>query len=331
VSAGLATFALGTETWGSILCPSAFCGLTGIRPTYGLVSRAGGMVGAYTFDKVGPLARSASDCRTVLAAIAGADPRDPSCATERTKLDRGAGRQWRNLHAALVPLDWKKVGEPEVKAAFDAAVAELSGAGLRMEETPLPDGPAAEVSGLLIGMEALAAFDPFIADGRVKQLVDDMAPRQLELGQLVTGPDTLKAIRIREAIQRQMREFFQRFDVIVTPNFMSVAPPVEQDLNEALPYGDPVGAFAAACGGYGQSRHARELPDRRRPIRGRHAPGPRRDVPDAHVVQPDASGHRLSQRGTGCLGMPQTFCRTKSPIKICSSRRQYQSGKPLNT
>ena len=248
VSAGLATFALGTETWGSILCPSAFCGLTGIRPTYGMVSRAGGMVGAYTFDKVGPLARSVSDCRTVLAAIAGADPRDPSCATERTKLDRGAGRQWRNLHAALVPLDWRKAGEPEVKAAFDAAVAELAGAGLRMEETPLPDVPAAEVSGLLIGMEALAAFDPFIVDGRVKQLVDDMAPRQLELGQIVTGPDTLKAIRIREAIQREMREFFQRFDVIVTPNFMSVAPPVDMDLNEALPYGDPVGALAAACG-----------------------------------------------------------------------------------
>jgi len=248
VAAGLATFALGTETWGSILCPAAFCGLTGIRPTYGLVSRAGGMVGAYTFDKVGPLARSVGDCRTILAAIAGADPRDPSCATEKTKLDRGAGRQWRNLNAALVSLDWKKVGEPEVKAAFDTAVAELAGAGLRMQETPLPDVPAAEVSGLLIGMEALAAFDPFLADGRVKQLVDDMAPRQLELGQLVTGPDTTKALRIRDAVQREVREFFQRFDVIVTPNFMSIAPPVEQDLNEALPYGDPVGALAAACG-----------------------------------------------------------------------------------
>ena len=248
VSAGLVGFAIGTETWGSILCPSAFCGLTGIRPTYGLVSRAGGMVGAYTLDKVGPLAHSVSDCRTVLAAIAGVDPRDPSCATEKTKLDRGAGKQWRNLHAALVPLDWKKVGEPEVKSAFDAAVAELSAAGVRIDDTPLPDVPATEVSGLLIGMEALAAFDPFLADGRVKQLVDDMAPRQLELGQIVTGPDVTKALRIREAIQREMREFFMRFDVIVTPNFMSVAPPVEQDLNESLPYGDPVGALAAACG-----------------------------------------------------------------------------------
>jgi len=248
VAAGLATFALGTETWGSILCPSAFCGLTGIRPTYGLVPRAGGMVGAYTFDKVGPLARSVGDCRIVLGAIAGADPRDPSCATEKTKLDRGAGKLWRNLRAARVSLDWKKVGEPEVRSAFEAAAAELAAAGLRMEETPLPDVPAAEVSGLLIGMEALAAFDPFLADGRVKGLVDDMAPRQPELAQLVSGADTMKAMRMREAIQREVREFFQRFDVIVTPNFMSVAPPVEQDLNEALPYGDPVGALAAACG-----------------------------------------------------------------------------------
>jgi len=141
-----------------------------------------------------------------------------------------------------------RAGAPGCPAAGAAAGGARAGAGLRMEETPLPDVPAAEVSGLLIGMEALAAFDPFIVDGRVKQLVDDMAPRQLELGQIVTGPDTLKAIRIREAIQREMREFFQRFDVIVTPNFMSVAPPVEMDLNEALPYGDPVGALAAACG-----------------------------------------------------------------------------------
>jgi aspartyl-tRNA(Asn)/glutamyl-tRNA(Gln) amidotransferase subunit A len=248
VAAGLATFALGTETWGSILCPSAFCGLTGIRPTYGLVSRAGGMVGAYTFDKVGPLARSAADCRTVLAAIAGPDLRDPSSAPDRPRLERGAGRPWRTLRAAKVSLDWSKVGESEVRAAFEAGAAELAQAGLAIEEAKLPDVPAAEVSGLLIGMEALAAFEPFLNDGRVRQLVDDMAPRQRELAEPVTGADTIKAIRMREAIQRAMSDFFTRYDVIVTPNFMSVAPPVEQDLNEALPYGDPVGALAAACG-----------------------------------------------------------------------------------
>ncbi len=248
VAAGLATFALGTETWGSILCPSAFCGLTGIRPTYGLVSRAGGMVGAYTFDKVGPLARSASDCRTVLSAIAGADLRDSSAHDSAVRLTRGAAKPVRSLKAALVPLDWSKVGEPEVRAAFEAAAAELRAAGLSMETAALPEGPASEVSGLLIGVEALASFEMFLDDGRVRRLADRMAPRQRELAEPITGADTVKAMRVRESLQREMRDFFTRFDVIVTPNFMSVAPPVDQDLNEALPYGDPVGALAAACG-----------------------------------------------------------------------------------
>jgi aspartyl-tRNA(Asn)/glutamyl-tRNA(Gln) amidotransferase subunit A len=248
VAGGLATFAIGTETWGSILCPAAFCGLTGIRPTYGLVSRAGGMVGAYTFDKVGPLARSAADCRTVLAAIAGPDPRDPSTEPGPPRLGRGAGRPLRSLRAGLVPLDWSKVGEPEVRGAFEAAAAELRAAGLAIEPATLPEVPAAEVSGVLITVEALATFESFLDDGRVRQLTDGMAPRQRELASAVTGADAMKAIRVREAIQRAMREFFTRYDVIVTPNFMSVAPPVEQDLNEALPYGDPVGALAAACG-----------------------------------------------------------------------------------
>jgi aspartyl-tRNA(Asn)/glutamyl-tRNA(Gln) amidotransferase subunit A len=248
VAAGLATFALGTETWGSILCPAAFCGLTGIRPTYGVVSRAGGMVGAYTFDKVGPLARSVGDCRVVLTAIAGPDPRDLSATSDRVLMQRGAGRPLRSLRAALVPLDWSKVGEPEVRVAFEAGVAELRAAGLKLENVELPAVPAAEVSGLLITVEALAAFETFLDDGRVQQLTDGMAPRQREINEVITGADTIKAMRIRESIQRTMRDFFTRYDVIVTPNFMSVAPPVEQDLNEALPYGDPIGALAAACG-----------------------------------------------------------------------------------
>src|SRR6202040_835575 len=78
VAAGLAPFAIGTETWGSILCPSAFCGVSGLRPTYGRVSRYGAMGLAPSMDKIGPLARSAEDCAHVFAAIAGRDPRDRS-------------------------------------------------------------------------------------------------------------------------------------------------------------------------------------------------------------------------------------------------------------
>ncbi len=248
VAAGLATFALGTETWGSILCPAAFCGLTGIRPTYGLVSRAGGMVGAYTFDKVGALACSVADCRTVLAAIAGPDPRDPSTDPGPVRLARDSRRAWRSLRAAIIEPDWSKASGPEVRAAFESAVGELRAMGLTVEAAGLPDLPAGEVSGLLITVEALAAFEPFLNDGRVRQLTDTMAPRQREVAEVITGADTVKAMRVREVVQRATRDFMANWDVLVAPNFLSVAPPVEQDLNDALPYGDPVGAFSAACG-----------------------------------------------------------------------------------
>src|SRR5438094_4978492 len=78
VAAGLVPFAIGSETSGSILTPAAFCGITGLRPTYGLVSRHGAMALSWTMDKLGPMARSAEDCALVLAAIAGRDPLDAS-------------------------------------------------------------------------------------------------------------------------------------------------------------------------------------------------------------------------------------------------------------
>jgi aspartyl-tRNA(Asn)/glutamyl-tRNA(Gln) amidotransferase subunit A len=248
VAAGLAAFALGTETWGSILCPSAFCGLTGLRPTYGLVSRAGGMVGAYSFDKIGPIARSAGDCRIVLDAIQGPDPRDPTSSGETLALAAGASPAPAKLKAALVSLDWSKTGELEAKRAFDEAAGVLRGLGLSLEEVPLPDYPAGELAGLLITVEALAAFEPFFRDGRVKQLVDDMAWKQWEIASPITGADVMKAQRMRFELQGKVDEFFSKYDVVVTPNFKSVAPPVTMDLNAALPYGDPAGAIGVACG-----------------------------------------------------------------------------------
>ncbi|HKQ57782.1 MAG TPA: amidase [Candidatus Eisenbacteria bacterium] len=249
VAADLAAFAIGTETWGSILCPSAFCGITGLRPTYGRVSRAGGMVGSWTFDKIGPLARSAADCRLILQAIAGADPDDPSAAHEPVVLGP-RNRRPRDLRAALVPLDFAKTkgAEPEVKARFDEAVAELRAAGLKIEEAALPEFPASELAGLIITAEALSTFENFFRDGSVRKLTDKFAPWQPEINQAITGADLVKAWRMRRVLQEKMVEFFTRYDVIVTPNFMSVAPPIDRDFYETLPYADPVGAIGNACG-----------------------------------------------------------------------------------
>jgi aspartyl-tRNA(Asn)/glutamyl-tRNA(Gln) amidotransferase subunit A len=249
VAAALVAFGIGTETWGSILCPSAFCGVTGLRPTYGRVSRFGGMVGSYTLDKIGPMARSAADCRLVLSAIAGEDPDDASSSPEPVRLDRRS-RDLHRLRGALISFDFAKIkgAEPEVGAAFDRAVAELRGMGLPLEEAKLPDFPATEVAVTVLNAEALSAFENFFKDGTVRELRDPYAPYQQEITRALTGSDYVKAMRMRTVLQGKMVEFFRRYDVIVTPNFLSVAPPVDKDLNQTLPYSDPVGAIGNACG-----------------------------------------------------------------------------------
>src|SRR5262244_348039 len=111
VAAGLAAFAIGTETWGSIICPSAYCGISGLRPTFGRVSRYGAMALSYSMDKIGPLARTAEDCARVFAAIAGHDfsdrstlPIDKAAFTYSASLDLGA----KALRIGVLTNAWKK-------------------------------------------------------------------------------------------------------------------------------------------------------------------------------------------------------------------------------
>jgi aspartyl-tRNA(Asn)/glutamyl-tRNA(Gln) amidotransferase subunit A len=248
VAAGLAAFAIGTETWGSILCPSAFCGISGLRPTYGRVSRAGAMVCSYTFDKIGPLARSAADLRLVLEAIAGPDPDDPSAVKE--PVDFRAGRRpLRELRGAIIEQDFTQKGaEPQVKTAFSVALTTLREAGLRLEVAKLPDFPVNEVAGLIISAEAVSAFEPFFRNGGVAKLRDPYARYQEEINSAITGADLVKLWRMRLVMQQKMAEFFSNYDFLVSPNFLSVAAPVAGDINQALPYADPIGGFGNACG-----------------------------------------------------------------------------------
>jgi aspartyl-tRNA(Asn)/glutamyl-tRNA(Gln) amidotransferase subunit A len=246
VAAGLVPFAIGSETWGSILCPSAFCGLTGVRPTYGRVSRAGAMALSWTFDKIGPLARSAEDCRAVLAAIAGPDPDDPTTLPDAPRLAARDGRPARGLRAALVKPEWK--GEREVEAAFDRAADELRHMGLAVEEAKLPATEAENVAWLVVVTEAVSSFEELFANGKVRQLADANAPLQQVVLRRVTAADLNRLQRMRLVMQRRMDEFFSRYDLIVSNNFQHVAPPIEADLEKALPGSDAVGAYGNACG-----------------------------------------------------------------------------------
>src|SRR6195256_5174518 len=123
VAAGLAAFAIGTETWGSIVCPAAFCGVSGLRPTYGRVSKYGAMALSYSMDKIGPLARSAEDCARIFAAIAGHDfkdrstlPIDRAAFTYSASMDLSA----RPLRLGILTNAWKKI-DASVEKVYTAA------------------------------------------------------------------------------------------------------------------------------------------------------------------------------------------------------------------
>src|SRR5581483_3403081 len=133
VAAGLVPFALGSETSGSILTPSSYCGVTGLRPTYGLVSRYGAMALSWTMDKIGPICRSAEDCGVVLQAIAGSDSNDPGSAGKSFYYTPQYARKLADLKVGFAPadLDWV---EPEGKPAFEAAMGVIRATGVQMTE-----------------------------------------------------------------------------------------------------------------------------------------------------------------------------------------------------
>jgi aspartyl-tRNA(Asn)/glutamyl-tRNA(Gln) amidotransferase subunit A len=249
VAAGLVPYAIGTETWGSILCPSNFCGVTGLRPTFGRVSRHGAMALSWTLDKIGPIARSLDDDRLVLDAIAGPDPLDAASANMKVSW-RGADRggNLKGLRAALIPSDFAKNGDPETGAAFDHALAMLRAAGLTIEEAKLPDLPYEAAAIVALQAEVIAAFGDLYQTGDVRKLVDERAPIQAEVARAITGTDYVHALRLRLVMQRAMNQFFEGYDLIVAPGFLKVAPGVTADMDTYFSGSDPVGGMGNLTG-----------------------------------------------------------------------------------
>jgi len=167
VGAGAAPFAIGTETWGSITTPSAYCGVSGLRPTYGRVSRRGAMALCWTLDKLGPMCRTADDCGLVLQAIAGHDPEDDTSLTLDYRYEpermRTAGFRLGVLHVA------EGETQPEVGANYRAALDVLREIAT-IEEVTLPDFPYGPVTETILRAEAASAFDDFMASGRLAEL-----------------------------------------------------------------------------------------------------------------------------------------------------------------
>lgn len=228
VGTGLVPFAIGSETMGSIITPSGYSGVTGLRPTYGRVSRHGAMALSWTMDKIGPMCITADDCGTVLNAIAGADPSDTSCLTEAWTYT--PAKEPRSFRFAVVDSDSIRI-QAEVRDNYHQSLDLLRGLGT-IETIELPDFPYSIVGSTIISSEMAAAFESFIADGMVWKLT---APEDRWGGHsnlLIPAKDYINALRIRVQIQKAMDQIFKNYDAIITPTLNTEAGPVAQRFSD---------------------------------------------------------------------------------------------------
>ena len=250
VAAGLAPFAIGTETWGSIICPAAFCGVSGLRPTYGRVSRFGAMALAPSMDKIGPLARSVDDCAHIFAVIAGHDPRDRST----LPLDKAAFTYSASIelkHRALkigwLTNAWKKPESGVAKAA-DAAEKVLKKYFPGLKNAKLPEGPFEDAANIILAVEGASSFRSLIRSGRVSELTDPLGQIAGYVNEQYSGADYHQALRVREILQKKMDELYDSFDVLATVAQPIAATPLTMNLETELTFPDPLGGIGNLCG-----------------------------------------------------------------------------------
>jgi aspartyl-tRNA(Asn)/glutamyl-tRNA(Gln) amidotransferase subunit A len=219
VAAGLVGFAIGSETNGSIMNPSAFCGVSGLRPTFGRVSRYGAMALMWTSDKLGPMARSARDTGLILRTIAGADPHDGSA---KSVPFRAASQRPR---VGIIAKSMDKT-QPSVVANFKRSLDVLRDFADVTEDVPHPEFPYAEVFGTLLSGECASAFRDLIESGRSKMLhsPDDKIGGYEQYATLAV--DFVDSMRQRTKIDKAVRQMIAPFDALVHPTQPTVAYPV---------------------------------------------------------------------------------------------------------
>jgi aspartyl-tRNA(Asn)/glutamyl-tRNA(Gln) amidotransferase subunit A len=225
VAGGLAYGALGTDTGGSIRLPAACCGIVGLKPTYGRVSRAGGMPLSWSLDHVGPLTRTVRDAAMLLGVIAGADPRDATASAQPVPdyvaaLDRPVA----GLRVGVPDRYYEEGLDAEVASAFRQAIEALRGLGAEVTECPVPDPMILNDLANLIARCESAAIHTRIARESPHALQPAVRTR-LEVGFHVGAHDYLQAMRLRARATRTfVEDVFGRIDVLVAPTIPEPAP-----------------------------------------------------------------------------------------------------------
>lgn len=214
-AAGLCAFSIGTETWGSIVSPSQRCGVVGLRPTFGRVSRAGAMALCWSLDKIGPICRFAEDTALVLAALNGHDPSDAG------SLAHGFAYHGNlPLSRLTVGYDPRWFETPETTASDRRAFDLLKASGVKLVEQEFPDLPW-EIINPILEAESAAAFETLTLSGgddELRRQGFDAWPNFFRIPHFTSAVTLVQCDRIRRLIMEQLHSFFAQSDVFFAPS-----------------------------------------------------------------------------------------------------------------
>ena len=221
-SAGLVGFSIGSETLGSIVSPCTVCGVTGLRPTFGRVSRYGAMALSWSMDKLGPICRSVEDCALVFHAIHGPDGLDPTV-REDAAFNWDPARSIKKLKIGYLKSDFEKDRKDEKWKANDLATLDkLRSIGMDLRVVELPDLPVGAMR-LVLGVEAAAAFDELTRSNRDSLLVSQGKgswPNIFRTARMVTAVEYIQANRLRTLLIKEMNKLMSDIDVYVAPSWV---------------------------------------------------------------------------------------------------------------
>lgn len=216
-AAGLVGFSIGTETLGSIISPSSRCGVTGLRPTYGRVSRFGAMGLSWTMDKIGPMCRGVEDCAAALNAIYGSDQKDLT--VPDIPFNWQPTRPLGEMKIAYLKTEFDQQQDPERKAIYEAALEALKSAGAKLEALEMPKFSTAALRIILVA-EAATAFDDITRDGKINQLSGQEPgdwPNTFRSSRFIPAVEYIRAQRARTMLMHEMDALMSKWDVFVSP------------------------------------------------------------------------------------------------------------------
>ncbi|HLK62272.1 MAG TPA: amidase [Bryobacteraceae bacterium] len=240
---GLVAFGIGSETSGSILSPSARCGVTGLRPTFGRVSRYGVMALSWTQDRLGPLCRYAEDCAVVMSVIAKPDNRDMSVSD--IPFNWNARMDIHKLRVGYLKDAFDETRDPVAKANEQKAIEQMEKLGFKLVAVSVPDWTV-DVSS--IGVESAVFFDDLVRSGRDKQLTNPGRANGFRSSRMVPAVEYLQSQRARMMMMMKLAEATADVDVYLVPFSAGGGPP----RGGATPVTDGAAAGAGADGAAGQ-------------------------------------------------------------------------------